>query len=251
MRILTVLGARPQFVKAAPVSRRLREAGIEEILVHTGQHFDERMSGVFFEELGLARPAHDLDIHGLPHGAMTGRMLEGIEKLLHEERPDRVLVYGDTNSTLAGALAARKAGIPVAHVEAGLRSGNLAMPEETNRIVADRLSTWLFCPTDTALRNLDAEGFARFPCTVLKTGDVMLDAVRQFAPLAAGRSSAARELGSTGFALATLHRQENTDEPARLASIVRALNRIHETLPVVFPVHPRTRQAIEDGLMVV
>jgi UDP-GlcNAc3NAcA epimerase len=245
MRILTVLGARPQFVKAATVSRRLQEAGIEERILHTGQHFDDRMSRVFFEQMGLPCPAHDLGIHGLPHGAMTGRMLEGVEAILLREKPDRVLVYGDTNSTLAGALAARKTRIPVDHVEAGLRSFDLAMPEETNRILTDRLSDWLFCPTKTAVRNLHDEGFARFPCRILETGDVMLDAVREFSPIAERHSSVVRDLGRKEFALATVHRQENTDDLSRLASIVRALNEIHGEMPVVLPAHPRTRRAVD------
>ncbi len=245
MRILTVVGARPQFVKAATVSRRLREvSGAEEILLHTGQHFDDRMSRVFFEQTGIPRPAHNLGIHGLSHAAMTGRMLEGIAAILLREKPDRVLVYGDTSSTLAGALAGRMTGIPVAHVEAGLRSFNLRMPEETNRILADRLSDRLFCPTSTAVRNLRDEGYERFPCRIVQSGDVMLDAVLHFRTIAARDSTLVRDLGLGEFALATVHRQENTDDPERLASIVRALNEIHATMAVLVPLHPRTRRAL-------
>lgn len=242
-RILTVIGARPQFIKASVVSRAIQQAeGIEEIMLHTGQHFDSNMSDVFFNQLAIPRPDVQLNIHGGSHGEMTGRMLAEIEKALLEHKPDRVLVYGDTNSTLAGALAAAKLHIPVAHVEAGLRSFNMRMPEEINRILTDQLSDLLFCPTDTAVRNLENEGCAGKQARVIQVGDVMQDAALLFAKRAlapAGRSL------PEGFILATLHRAENTDDPQRLASILKALNHLHQKIaPVVLPLHPRTRKLI-------
>ena len=215
--IITVLGARPQFIKAAVVSRAIAaRAGVREAILHTGQHFDERMSQVFFEEMGIPAPRWNLGVSGLGHGAMTGRMLEGIEAILAESRPDLVLVYGDTNSTLAGALAAAKLGIPIGHVEAGLRSFNRAMPEEVNRILTDHAAQMLFAPTATAVANLRREGFAE--SAIHAVGDVMYDACLQFGALAAERSTVLRDLGLAGrpYALATIHRQENTDDPRRL-----------------------------------
>ena len=248
-KILTIVGARPQFIKASVVSRAIaQEPNLQEVLVHTGQHFEANMSEVFFNQLGIPRPHHQLAIHGGGHGEMTGRMLIEIERILLTERPDRVLVYGDTNSTLAGALAAAKLHIPVAHVEAGLRSFNMQMPEEINRILTDQLSDILFCPTQAALDNLAREGFANKPVQVLQVGDVMQDAALLFAQAAAhGLTSS---VTGEGFILATLHRAENTDDPARLTSIVSALNTLHASLaPVVLPLHPRTRAAIaKSGL---
>jgi UDP-GlcNAc3NAcA epimerase len=248
-KILTIVGARPQFIKASVVSRAIaQEPNLQEVLVHTGQHFDANMSEVFFNQLGIPRPHHQLAIHGGGHGEMTGRMLIEIERILLTERPDRVLAYGDTNSTLAGALAAAKLHIPVAHVEAGLRSFNMQMPEEINRILTDQLSDILFCPTQAALDNLAREGFANKPVQVLQVGDVMQDAALLFAQAAAhGLTSS---VTGEGFILATLHRAENTDDPARLTSIVSALNTLHASLaPVVLPLHPRTRAAIaKSGL---
>lgn len=248
MRITTIVGARPQFIKAAAVSRMLRaeyRGRIDESLVHTGQHYDANMSDVFFEELEIPKPAHHLEIAGGGHGAMTGRMLAAIEVVLQDERPDYVLIYGDTNSTLAGALAAAKLHIPVAHVEAGLRSFNMKMPEEINRIVADRLSSILFCPTDTAVANLAAEGISK---NVSNVGDVMYDVA-----LFAGEKSAALssilarlKLESGQYVLATCHRAENTDDRKRLESIILALSDIADDLPVVLPLHPRTRKLIGD-----
>ena len=243
MRLLSVVGARPQFIKASVVSLALKRAGIGELLLHTGQHFDANMSDVFFAELGIPEPTIRLDIHGGSHGAMTGRMLEAIEQALLEHRPDRVLVYGDTNSTLAGALAAAKLHIPVAHVEAGLRSFDRRMPEELNRIVTDQLSDVLYCPTDTAVANLASEGIGtgRSTTTVLQVGDVMEDSTRLFARAARTPEG----LGERkGFVLATLHRAENTDDPERLAALVGALNSLHRDHHVILPVHPRTRGAI-------
>lgn len=246
-RILTIIGARPQFIKASVVSRAIKKTdGIEEILLHTGQHFDTNMSDIFFNQLGIPRPDIQLDIHGGSHGEMTGRMLVDIEKALKEFSPDRVLVYGDTNSTLAGALAAAKLHIPVAHVEAGLRSFNMEMPEEINRILTDQVSDLLFCPTATAVKNLENEGFGNKPSKVMQVGDVMQDAALLFAEKAAPLVTDLPEK----FILATLHRAENTDNPDRLASIVRSLNQIHqEEAPVVLPLHPRTRKLIaQQGL---
>lgn len=245
--VLTIIGARPQFIKASVVSRAIAQKdGIEEIMLHTGQHFDTNMSDIFFNQLNIPRPGIQLDIHGGGHGDMTGRMLAEIELALLEHKPDRVLVYGDTNSTLAGALAAAKLHVPVAHVEAGLRSFNMQMPEEINRILTDQISDLLFCPTDTAIKNLNAEGFAAKPVKVLQVGDVMQDAALLFAKKAEAPSDGLPE----GFVLATLHRAENTDDPSCLANIVDALNSIHKTIaPVVLPLHPRTRKLIsQQGL---
>ncbi len=246
-RILTIIGARPQFIKASVVSRAIQQAdGMEEVILHTGQHFDTNMSDIFFNQLNIPRPDIQLDIHGGSHGEMTGRMLAEIEQALLAHKPDRVLVYGDTNSTLAGALAAAKLHIPVAHVEAGLRSFNMQMPEEINRILTDQISDLLFCPTDAAVKNLNNEGFAHKPVQVLQVGDVMQDSALLFAEQA---STPAGDLPE-GFILATLHRAENTDDPDRLATIVSALNEINTKLaPVVLPLHPRTRKLIaQHGL---
>ncbi|MBL7849421.1 MAG: UDP-N-acetylglucosamine 2-epimerase (non-hydrolyzing) [Cyclobacteriaceae bacterium] len=244
MKIVTILGARPQFIKAATVSRALKKAGIAECLVHTGQHFDKNMSDVFFEEMEIPRPDYNLEIHSLGHGAMTGRMLEKLEEVLQKEKPDAVMVYGDTNSTLAGALAAAKLHIPVAHVEAGLRSFNMQMPEEINRILTDRISRVLFCPTSTAVANLKREGFSRFDTKIVTCGDVMYDALKYYAVRAEKKSSIIQQLGLKRgeFVLATLHREENTNSPERLRSIASALNTIHAQSPVVLPLHPRTRK---------
>lgn len=248
MKILTIVGARPQFIKAAAVSRAVRSfAGkVEEVIVHTGQHFDANMSDIFFSEMDIPKPKYNLDIHGVNHGAMTGRMLEGIEGIILQEKPDWVLIYGDTNSTLAGALAASKLHVKVAHVEAGLRSFNMKMPEEINRIVADRLSTILLCPTTTAVKNLESEGYKSFPCKVMMTGDVMLDAARFYEKQAGTMAKVANEVKYPKFALSTIHRAENTDDINRLKEIALALNEIHKTLPVVLPVHPRTAKKLAD-----
>lgn len=247
MKVLTVLGARPQFIKAATVSRALIKAGLTEKIVHTGQHFDANMSDVFFSEMEIPVPDYNLEINSLGHGAMTGRMLEKIEEILHAERPDIVLVYGDTNSTLAGALAAAKLKIPVAHVEAGLRSYNMNMPEEINRILTDRISSILFCPTSTAARNLKKEGFAKFNCRIEQPGDVMYDAIAFYSKKAEKHSTILSQLNLTkrDFVLATLHREENTNNPTHLRSIAAALNTIHESIPVLLPLHPRTRNYLD------
>jgi UDP-GlcNAc3NAcA epimerase len=248
MKILTIVGARPQFIKAAAVSRAIRSylGKIEEVIVHTGQHFDANMSEVFFQEMDIPKPKYNLDIHGVGHGAMTGRMLEGIEDIILKEMPDWVLIYGDTNSTLAGALAASKLHIKVAHVEAGLRSFNIKMPEEINRILADRISSVLLCPTKTAVSNLQNEGYSNFPIQVEMTGDVMLDAARFYEHQAKSMAKVANDIKYPKFALSTIHRAENTDDIERLKEIALALNELHKTIPVVLPLHPRTRNKLAD-----
>lgn len=248
MKILTVIGARPQFIKAAAVSRVIKNqyAGqLEELIVHTGQHYDENMSKVFFDELDIPYPKFNLEISGGNHGAMTGRMLEALENVLLSEKPDCVLIYGDTNSTLAGALAAAKHNIPVAHVEAGLRSFNMRMPEEVNRILSDRVSRLLFCPTQAAIQNLAKEGIVE---GVSLVGDVMYDVSLYYRELAKAKSSALEKLNlsESQYVLATCHRAENTDDPNRLRSIVGALAELAASEPVIFPIHPRTRKILND-----
>ncbi|MFT5903996.1 MAG: UDP-GlcNAc3NAcA epimerase [Flammeovirgaceae bacterium] len=247
MKILTIVGARPQFVKAATISRQvLNDPEVEEILVHTGQHFDANMSEIFFSEMEMPQPKYNLAINDLGHGAMTGRMLEGIEKIILEEKPDVVLVYGDTNSTIAGALAARKLHVKVGHVEAGLRSFNMAMPEEVNRILTDRISDFLFCPTDSAVKNLKREGYDLLDSEVVRTGDVMYDAALFYAQRSAELSTVINEIPLKEFALCTLHRAENTDDPERLSAVVKSLNEIHKRLPIVCPLHPRTQKKLAE-----
>ena len=247
MKIITIVGARPQFVKAAVVSRELaKNAEIHEIILHTGQHFDKNMSDIFFEEMEIPTPDYNLNINGLSHGAMTGQMLEGIEKICLAEKPDYVMVYGDTNSTIAGALAAKKMGIGVIHIEAGLRSFNMSMPEEINRILTDRISDILFCPTDTAIENLEKDGIVDGEVKVIQNGDVMQDAALYYAQKSVEKSKVLKENNLTpqGFVLATIHRQENTDNPERLIGIIDALNEISKEIPIVVPMHPRTRNII-------
>jgi len=243
-KIITVVGARPQFVKAATLSRQFQVQGVEEMIIHTGQHFDENMSDVFFREMEIPKPAFKLDINSLSHGAMTGRMLEGIEQILLREKPDGLLVYGDTNSTLAGALAAAKLHIPVLHVEAGLRSFNMEMPEEINRILTDRISNTLFCPTETAINNLKREGFENMPVRIVKNGDVMQDAALFYASSAVLRSDIIQKTRLQKFVLATIHRQENTDNPDNLKNIIDGLTQINKHIQVVVPMHPRTRKIL-------
>ena len=246
MNLITIVGARPQFVKAAPVSAALAATGsVRERLLHTGQHFDDDMSAIFFRELGVAPPAWNLGIGGGAHGAMTGAQLAGIEQILLDEQPDAVLLYGDTNSTLAGALAAAKLHIPVAHVEAGLRSFNRRMPEEINRVLTDHVSRWLFAPTDLAVSNLRREGLAGDG--VHQVGDVMYDAVLRFAEVAASRATrpaVTAALAGRPFVLATVHRAENTDVPERLQAIVDALRVLAGEIDIVWPLHPRTRKVL-------
>ncbi|GBC60939.1 UDP-N-acetylglucosamine 2-epimerase [Desulfonema ishimotonii] len=248
MKIVTVVGARPQFIKAAVVSRAIVANGqdVSEVIVHTGQHYDRNMSQVFFDQLEIPEPRYHLEVGSGSHGEMTGTMLAKVENVLMEEQPDGVLVYGDTNSTLAGALAASKLDIPVAHVEAGLRSFNRQMPEEINRVLTDHVADLLFCPTDAAVSNLNREGITR---NVRRVGDVMYDAFLYYRALAEEKSEmpGALELTQGRYKLATIHRQENTDDPEKLRNIFSALGELAEAAsPVVMPVHPRTRKLLRQ-----
>lgn len=245
VKLVTVVGARPQFIKLAPVSRALLATGsIDEYVVHTGQHYDESMSNIFFEELKLKKPDSNLGVGSGSHAVQTARMLEGLEPIFIKENPDCILIYGDTNSTLSAALVASKLHIPVAHVESGLRSFNMAMPEEVNRIVADHLSEYLFAPTRAAMENLRKEG--KDSKQVVLTGDVMYDAALQYGSSAAGVRTVIDQLSLERgkYVLTTLHRAENVDNSDRLEGIWRALGVVSKSLPVVFPVHPRTRERI-------
>ncbi len=250
MKIVTIVGARPQFIKAAAVSRAIAvhntthpSSFMEEIIVHTGQHYDENMSAIFFNQLDIPKPAINLSITAPTHGAMTGRMLEKIEEVLLEKKPDMVLIYGDTNSTLAGALAAVKLHIPVAHVEAGLRSFNMRMPEETNRILADRVSSLLLCPTTTAIENLKNEGITK---GVHNVGDVMYDIALYYKKKALEQFSLDYwELAEKDYVLCTVHRAENTNDPQRLSNIFTALKHIADETQVIIPLHPRTRNLLK------
>ena len=246
MKIATILGARPQFIKASMVSRAImNHEGLKEVIIHTGQHFDNNMSQIFFEEMKIPQPNYNLDIHSLSHGAMTGRQLEEIEKVLTKEMPDCVLVYGDTNSTLAGALAATKLNIPVAHVESGLRSFNRNMPEETNRILTDHIAELLFTPTEIAVRNLKNEGINERK--INRVGDVMYDAALYFGKIAENKSKILEKLNleSKQYILTTVHRQENTDDPIRLKNIFSAFS--EAPMPVVIPLHPRTKKKLAEN----
>lgn len=239
MKVITVIGARPQFIKAAVVSNAFKARGIEELILHTGQHFDNNMSDVFFDELGIPKPAFNLGIGGGSHGQNTGRMIEGVEKVLMDEKPDWLLVYGDTDSTLAGALAAVKLHIPIAHVEAGLRSFNRRMPEEINRILTDHAATMLFAPMETAVRNLANEGVD--PEKVMNVGDVMYDAALFYGAKADKESQILETLGLAGkeYILATVHRAENTDATERLTAIIQGMADCGRQ--IVLPLHPRTK----------
>ena len=242
MKIVSVVGARPQFIKCAPVSRTIRKHH-EEILIHTGQHYDPEMSDVFFEELDIPKPDYNLGIGSGTQGEQTGKMLIEIEKVLLKEKPDIVLVYGDTNSTLAGALAASKLHIKVAHVEAGLRSFDRAMPEEINRVITDHISNILFCPTDIAVMNLKIEGITE---GVYNVGDVMVDALKYNQKIAENKSTILQDLNLNpkDFLLATVHRASNTDNKENLTSIVEAFSDAEAT--IVFPIHPRTRKCLKE-----
>ena len=251
-KILTVIGARPQFIKASAVSAVLAASdALREVVVHTGQHFDANMSDVFFAELDMAQPDYQCAVHGGNHGEMTGRMLIEIEKLLLSEQPDAVLVYGDTNSTLAGALAAVKLHIPVAHVEAGLRSFNLRSPEEVNRMLTDRVSRWLFTPNKGAGNHLIREGAA--PGNIHQVGDVMFDVALHHGARVGDRDGLLgmlreeRGVQAGAYCLATIHRAENTDDPGRLTTIVDALTNFAKDIDVVLPLHPRTRSALASA----
>lgn len=246
MRIVTVVGARPQFIKAAAVSDALRRHGLDEVLIHTGQHYDPNMSDVFFEQLAIPRPHIDLGVGSGSHGAQTAAMLSGVEKVLLDQRPDLLLVYGDTNSTLAGALAAAKLHVPIAHVEAGLRSFDRRMPEEVNRVLCDHLSALLFCPSAVSEANLAREGIRD---GVHIVGDVMYDAVLRFSRIAAQRVRPLQDLNLAehGYYLATIHRAENTDSAEKLAVIFRSFAQLDR--PVLFPMHPRTRAKLGAAVL--
>jgi len=247
MKIITVIGARPQFVKAAIVSKAIDDYNkesinkVEELIVHTGQHFDENMSKIFFDQMKIRKPDYNLDIHSLSHGAMTGQMMSKIEEILLKEQPDWLLVYGDTNSTLAGALAAKKLHIKVAHVEAGLRSFNNKMPEEINRILTDRISDILFCPTQKAVDNLEKEGYNNIDTVIELPGDVMKDAALYYKQFAEKPENI--DLPDN-FILSTIHRAENTDNLESLKSIFNALANIAKELAIVIPLHPRTKKIL-------
>jgi len=243
MRILTILGARPQFIKAGSLSREIsKHDNIEEIIVHTGQHYDTNMSDIFFEDMKIAKPNYFLGIGGKSHGAMTGQMIEKIEEVALTENPDWIVVYGDTNSTLAGAIVASKLHIKLAHIEAGLRSFNMNMPEEINRILTDRVSNILFCPTNTSVQNLKNEGFDNFDCKIVNSGDIMLDGAIFYKKLAIKPSCKIEEK----YILCTVHRAENTDNKVRLRNIFEALNEIGKEKQIILPLHPRTKKIVEE-----
>ena len=247
-KIVTILGARPQFVKGAVLSRVIQNHDeIEEVIVHTGQHYDANMSAVFFDEMQIPKPKYNLNINGLGHGAMTGQMMEKIEEVLLKEKPDAVVVYGDTNSTIAGALTAKKLHIKVVHIEAGLRSFNMQMPEEVNRIVTDRIADLLSCPTETAIQNLQKEGFDNLPIQIEQHGDIMKDAVEFYSEISEEKATVLQKnnLQKGAFVLATIHRQEHTDTKETLKSIFKALDEIHKEKQVVLPLHPRTANKLK------
>ena len=248
-KLITILGARPQFVKAASLSRELNKyQGIEEIIVHTGQHFDQNMSDVFFKEMQIPRAKYQLSISGLSHGAMTGKMMEEIEQICLEAKPDAIMVYGDTNSTLAGALVGSKLHIPVIHVEAGLRSFNMQMPEEVNRILTDRVSSLLLCPTETAVKNLTNEGYENFPIQIECTGDVMEDVANFYGASIEFEGELVECLGlkPENFVLLTCHRAENTNDSQRMSEIIEGIKLVSQELPIVWPVHPRMKSSISQ-----
>lgn len=251
MKIVTIIGARPQFIKAAAVSRILKEdSEVEEVLVHTGQHYDENMSQVFFDELNIPKPKYNLAIGSSLHGKQTGEMMAAIEEVLLKEKPQWILIYGDTNSTLAGALVGAKLHIPIAHVEAGLRSYNRKMPEEVNRLVADQVSEILFAPTERAVKNLKQEGYADE--RVQLVGDVMYDVALYYGKKAEAESKILQKLNlhDKAFILVTIHRQENTDHPERLTAIMQSLQTLSKEIPIIFPVHPRTHKMfLQNGLI--
>ena len=247
MKIVTVIGARPQFVKAAVVSRAIAaRENLEEVIIHTGQHYDKNMSDIFFTEMDMPQPAYNLAVQESLHGAMTAKMLSGIEEILLAEKPALVLTYGDTNSTLAAALAASKLQLPIAHVEAGLRSFNRNMPEEINRLLTDQLSEYLFCPTDQAIANLQREGYEDGFHQIFRTGDVMLDAALYYAGKSTSTILQTLGLQDVPFILATIHRAENTNDSEKLRSIIEALNELNTTTRVLVPLHPRTTKILQQ-----
>jgi len=246
MKIMNVVGARPQFIKAAMVSHELRKhSDVNEVILHSGQHFDNNMSGDILNELEFPDVNYNLGVNQLKHGAMTGRMLEMMEDIFIKEQPDCVLVYGDTNTTLAGALAAKKLQVPVAHIESGMRSHNAKMPEETNRIITDRIADFLFCSSESAVNNLKKEGFDFFGVKIINSGDVMLDAALHYSKSAAQKSTILSKIGTGDFVLCTIHREENTDDISKLSDLMKAIDLVHQKVPVVFPVHPRTKKNME------
>jgi len=243
IKILTILGARPQFIKAGSVSREIADYNeIEEVIVHTGQHYDSNMSDIFFDEMKIPKPNYFLGVGGKSHGAMTGQMIEKIEEVALKEKPDWIMVYGDTNSTLAGSIVASKLHIKLAHIEAGLRSFNMKMPEEVNRILTDRVSNILFCPTETAIQNLKNEGYDNLDCKIVKSGDVMQDGAIFYKELAVKPKYKLKE----DFILCTIHRAENTDDESRLKNIFEALNEVAKEKQVILPLHPRTKKIVEN-----
>lgn len=257
MKVLTILGARPQFIKAGTVSReiekqKLEGKDIEEIIVHTGQHYDSNMSDVFFEQMKIPKPNYFLGVGGKSHGAMTGQMMEKIERIALIEKPDWIMVYGDTNSTLAGSLVASKLHIKLAHIEAGLRSFNMKMPEEVNRILTDRVSDILFCPTETAIKNLKNESFP-FKVTlnnqqrIINVGDVMQDGALFYKDLAVRPNFNDKSINTNSYILCTIHRAENTDNIERLREIIEALNVISDEINIILPLHPRTKKIIIEN----
>jgi UDP-GlcNAc3NAcA epimerase len=252
MKLLTILGARPQFIKAAALSREIKNHDdISETILHTGQHFDENMSDIFFKEMDIPAPKYQLTVNSLSHASMTGQMMAEIDTIINIENPRAVIVYGDTNTTLAGAITAAKLDIPVIHIEAGLRSFNMKMPEEINRILTDRISTLLCCPTETAMENLKREGFDSFGCRVSKTGDLMEDATLFYREIAKQSRDTLTNFGlsENNFILATVHRAENTNSIENLSNIITALNHIAESISVIVPLHPRTKKIIlETGI---
>jgi len=245
-KIITIIGARPQFIKAALVSRELKkEKHIEEIIIHTGQHFDTNMSDIFFEELELEKPKYNLKINGGYHGEMTGKMMQELEPILLKETPNAILLYGDTNSTLAGAITGRKLNIPVFHVEAGLRNNDMTVPEDVNRILTDRISTLLFCPTPIAIDNLINEGFKKFDCQLITTGDLMYDAALHFSRSNYKSEKIISIRPKYAYSLVTIHRSHNTDASG-IFEVFGALNEIALNKKLLFPIHPRTKKAIEE-----
>lgn len=243
MKIITIIGARPQFIKAATLSRAFRNRGIQEIIIHTGQHYDSNMSDIFFNQMQIEKPKYFLGVNSKKHSEMTGKMMQKIEEILICEKPNWVVLFGDTNSTLAGALAASKLHIKIAHVEAGLRSFNMKMPEEVNRILTDRVSSLLFCPTKTAVENLKNEGFDRYNCKIINTGDIMNDGVKFFSNLAKKPNIEVDQ----NFILCTVHRPVNTDNIKNLESIFKAINFIGLSKQVIFPCHPRTLKVLKEN----
>ena len=243
MKILTIIGTRPQFIKSATVSQKIKDSDkLIEVIIHTGQHFEREMSNIFFNEMNLSKPNYNLGINQMNHGLMTARMIEKIEPIIVNEDPQCILVYGDTNSTLAGSITAAKLNIPIFHIEAGLRSYNRSMPEEINRLITDHLSSLLFCPTKTAINNLAIEGINK---GVVLSGDVMYESFLKFSQQS-GRNKVIKEKLDKNYILATIHRQENTDNQDRLTSIFSNLDVINETSKIVMPLHPRTNKKIKD-----